>query len=193
VSPPAPERRFGPLPLDAMDRAQRAVADAILSGPRSAAPGLRGPFEALLRSPGLAMPVQELGAHIRFRSSLPSVLNEMAIIMTARHWTAQFEWYAHRQLAIDAGLDPEVADAIARGERPALDPDADAVYEFASQLLDTGSVTDNAWDAVVSRWDKVGAIDLVGAVGYYSLVSFVLNVDRYPTPDGDEPLGPLAR
>ena len=184
-------RRFGPLPLEAMDPAQRAVADAILSGPRGANTGLRGPFEALLHSPELASAAQQVGAHVRFGSSLPTALNEMAIIMVARRWTAQFEWWAHRRMAIGAGLDPAAADAIAEGRRPQLDGDGDAVYRFASELIDRADVSDEAWDAVVSRWGKAGAIDLIGAVGYYTMVSMVLNVDRYPLPAGVEPLPPL--
>jgi 4-carboxymuconolactone decarboxylase len=184
------DRRFGPLPLDAMTAEQRAVADAILAGPRSMSTGLRGPFEALLRSPGLADAAQHLGEQIRFRSSLPARLNELAIILCARRWTAQFEWFAHRQLAIDAGLDPAVADAIAAGERPVLDDDGAAVLDFASQLLEEGSVDDERFAAVVDRWGQRGAMDLIGAVGYYTLVSFVLNVDRYPLPDGAPRLPP---
>jgi 4-carboxymuconolactone decarboxylase len=173
-----------------MTREQRTVADAILAGPRASSTGLRGPFEALLRSPGLADAAQRLGEHVRFRSALPRHLNELAIILTARRWTAQFEWFAHRQMAVDAGLDPAVADAIAVGEVPALDAEATAVYEFATQLLETGEVTDAVFDAVTTRWGEAGAADLIGAVGYYTLVSFVLNVDRYPVPGGDRPLGP---
>ncbi len=173
-----------------MTSEQRRVAEAILAGPRGSSTGLRGPFEALLQSPDLADRVQRLGEYIRFESSMPAALNELAIIMTARRWTAQFEWYAHRRFALDAGVDPMVADAIARGERPDLDEDARAVYEFVTQLLDVGTVQDEAFAAVVDRWGKPGAIDLIGVVGYYCLVSFVLNVDRYPVPGGRLPLGP---
>ncbi len=184
------DRRFGPLPLDDMTPEQRAIADAILGGPRGASTGLRGPFEAYLRSPGMADPAQRLGEHVRFRSVLPAALNEMAILLTARRWVAQFEWFAHRQLAEAAGLDPAVADAIKAGERPALDPDGAAVYDFATELLDAGQVADATWDAVVARWGKPGAMDLIAAVGYYTLVSFTLNVDRYPVPGGEVPLEP---
>jgi len=177
------------MPFDTMTPEQRAVADAILTGPR-AAPVLRGPFEALLQSPGLADPAQQLGAFVRFATSLPKALNEMAIIMVARRWTAQYEWYAHRRLALAAGLDPAVPDAIAAGRRPGLDDDGTAVYEFVTELLERGDVTDAAFEAVESRWGKRGAVDLIGAVGYYTLVSFVLNVDRYPLPEGEVPLGP---
>jgi 4-carboxymuconolactone decarboxylase len=172
---------------------QRAVADAILSGPRGASRGLRGPFEALLHSPGLADLAQQLGAQVRFRSSLPNPLKELAIIMVARRWTAQYEWYAHRRLAVDAGLAPAIADAVAAGERPAaLDGDTNAVYEFVGGLLKSGDVSDEAFSAVVYRWGKQGAMDLIGTVGYYTLVSLVLNVDRYPIPDGVTPLGHLS-
>lgn len=182
-------RRFGPLPLEAMTPEQRVVADAILSGPRGGQSGLRGPFEALLHSPGLADLAQQLGAQVRFRSSLPDALKELAIIMVARRWTAQYEWYAHRRLAVDAGLDPALADAIAVGAPPLLDPDAAAVYEFVAGLVEAGDVTDEAFDAVVSRWGTQGAVDLIGTVGYYTLVSLILNVDRYPLPEGVAPLG----
>jgi 4-carboxymuconolactone decarboxylase len=182
------ERRFGPIPDDGMTPEQTAVREAILSGPRSMSTGLRGPFDALLQSPGLADPAQRLGAHIRFASSLPTHLNEMAIIMVARRWNAQFEWHAHREMALAAGLDGAVADAIAAHQRPDLDPDATAVYDFAAALLDHGDVSDDEFEAVATRWGKQGAIDLIGAVGYYTLVSFILNVDRYPVPGGDQPL-----
>lgn len=185
-------RRFGPLPADEMTHEQRAVADAILAGPRASTTGLSGPFEALLRSPDLADRVQRLGEHVRFGSSIPRRLNELAILLTARRWSAQFEWHAHRRLAVEAGLDPAVADALARGEIPELGPDERAVHDFAEQLLATGEVTDGAFAAVADRWGQQGAVDLIGTVGYYCLVSFVLNVDRYPVPDGTRPLGDLS-
>jgi 4-carboxymuconolactone decarboxylase len=188
VAPHTGERRFGPLPLEEMDPAQRAVADGILAGPRGARfPTLRGPFEALLRSPGLADTAQKLGEHVRFHTAMPPAMNELAIIVTARHWSSQFEWHAHRRLAVEAGIDPAVADAIARRERPELDDDQEAVYEFASQLLTTGGVDDATFAAVRDRWGATAAADLIGVIGYYTLVSFTLNVDRYPIPDGSPP------
>jgi len=185
------ERRFGALPVEAMSPRQREVADAILSGPRSRSTGLSGPFEALLRSPGLADPVQRVGEHVRFHSALPTRLNELAILLTARKWSAQFEWYAHRRMALAAGLDPSVADAVSRNETPVgLDDDAAAVYRFAQQLLSTGGVDDEAFADVRDRFGEEGAADLVGVVGYYCLVSFFLNVDRYPVPEGEPLLDP---
>jgi 4-carboxymuconolactone decarboxylase len=178
------------MPLETMTAEQRVVAEAIMSGPRGSTV-LRGPFEALLHSPDLADAVQRLGAQIRFGSSLPDVLNELAIILVARRWTAQFEWYAHRDLAINAGLDPGVADSIAVGQPPGLDAEGTAVYQFVTELLEHGDVSDAAFEAVVRRWDKHGAADLIATVGYYTLVSLVLNVDRYPLPAGADLLGPI--
>jgi 4-carboxymuconolactone decarboxylase len=133
--------------------------------------------------------VQRVGAYVRFKSSLPAALNEMAICMAGRKWTAQYEFYAHRRLALEAGLDAAILDAIAAGTRPSkLSDDEAAVYEFAHDLLATGQVSDAAYTGVKDRFGEKGVMDLVGAVGYYSLVSMVLNVDRVPLPAGVEPL-----
>jgi 4-carboxymuconolactone decarboxylase len=185
-------QRFPPIAYDDMTAEQRAVVDAILAErgqPASRAVG--GPFQPLLRSPGLALSVQQVGAQIRFHSSIPAPLNEMSIILTARRWTSQFEWHIHRQLALDAGLDPGWVDAIARRERPTdLDPEAGAVFDFVTELLATGSVSDPAFAAVQERFGERGVADLLGTVGYYCLISFVLNVDRCPVPDGAPLLEP---
>src|ERR1700738_1051703 len=124
------DRRFAVLTTETMTAEQRRIAAEIVSGPRKAHADLlvaangmmRGPFNALLRSPGIADPAQSLGEALRFRSSLPAALRELAILLTARRWTAQFEWYAHEKFAREAGLDPAIATAIAAGGRPgALD------------------------------------------------------------------------
>ena len=186
-------RRFGPLDYEGMSAAQRDVADEILAGPRGAnMKRVGGPFEPFLRSPGMAAVVQRVGAYVRFESSMPRHLNEMAVLLTARKWTAQFEWFAHHRLALEAGLDPAVADAISRGEVPEhLDPAAAAVHRFTSQLLDTGSVSDEAFEQLSQHFGEQQIVDLIGTVGYYCTISFILNVDRCPTPDDTVPLAPL--
>ncbi len=181
-------QRFKPLSIDQMNPDQKRVAEEILAGPRK---GMRGPFSAMLRSPGLAEHAQKLGAYVRFGTSIPPRLNELAILLTARHWTAQYEWYAHHRLAMQAGLNPDIAAAIAEGKRPAaLQPDEAVVYDFCKEVLDTGQASDAHFNAVVEKFGERGAIDLIGAMGYYSLVSMVLNVDRVPIPEGGKP--PLA-
>src|SRR6185295_18182209 len=184
--------RFSPLSAANMSAEQKRVADAIQGGPRQ---GLRGPFNALLRSPDLADRVQKVGEYIRFRSSIAARLNELAILIVARKWTAQFEWYAHHQFAMKAGLDPAVAAAIAEGRRPdAMRDDEKVVYAFCTELLDTAQLSDSTYAATVGLVGEQGVIDLIGALGYYSMVSMILNTDRYPLPEGVEPpLKPLAR
>jgi 4-carboxymuconolactone decarboxylase len=182
----ASDRRFEPLPPAELTAEQRQVAESIAAGPRG---GLGGPFVALLRSPELADAAQRLGEIVRFRSSLPGLLNELAILLVARHWRAQYEWQVHRELALAAGVEPAVVDAIAAGEVPtSLGNDARAVYDFVTELLDTGEVSDASFAAAREAFGERGVLDLIGAAGYYTLIAFVLNVDRCPIPPGAEPL-----
>src|SRR5271154_6900027 len=160
------DMRFPELTPETMTDEQRQVADAIQSGPRGA--GLRGPFNALMRSPQLCDLVQRVGAYVRFGSSIPQQLNEFAICMAGRKWGAQYEFFAHRKLGIEAGLNPAILDGIAAGHRPAeLSGDETLVYEFVTDLLSTGAVSDARYGAVLNRFGERGAMDLVGAVGYY--------------------------
>jgi 4-carboxymuconolactone decarboxylase len=183
--------RFKTLTLEEMTEAQRSAAEQILAGPRK---GMRGPFNALLRSPGLADHVQRVGEYVRFHNSLAAPLRELGIIITARHWNAQFEWYAHRRLALEAGLSPAICDAIAAGRRPeGMSPDETVVHDFCSELLATTEVSDATFAAMRDRFGENGVMDLIGTVGYYSFVSLVLNVDRHPLPEGVEPLPALRK
>src|SRR5262249_32576107 len=108
-------QRFKPLSQHDMTLDQRRVAQAVATGPRG---GLRGPFHALLRSPELADRVRHLGDYVRFESTVPAALRELAILLVARFWSAHYEWNAHRKHAVAAGLDPSIADAIEAGTRP---------------------------------------------------------------------------
>jgi len=182
--------RFPELKPEQWDADQKRVAQAIAAGPRGS---VRGPFLPLLYSPGLADPVQQAGAHLRYHSSLPAALNELAILITARFWTAQYEWHAHRRLALEAGLDPTIADQIARGERPSgLSPEQTAVYDFCAELHSNHGVSDKSFSAVEQKFGRRGAMDLIGICGYYTLISMVLNVSQVPLPAGvAPPLEPL--
>ena len=183
------QERFKPLSLDEMTPEQRRMAENLLSGPRK---GMRGPFSALLYSPETGDYAQQLGAEVRFHNSLPDKLKELAILAVARFWTAQFEWYAHRRLALEAGLDPAIADAIAEGKRPAaMSADETAIYEFCTELLDAREVSDAHFAAVKDRFGEKGVIDLICTMGYYGLVSMTLNVNRYPLPADAVPLKKL--
>ncbi|HEY4944131.1 MAG TPA: hypothetical protein VII56_22075 [Rhizomicrobium sp.] len=173
--------RFAPLAPDAMTPEQKAIADAIVATRGS----MNGPFNAWLRDPALADRLQRLGEQIRFHSSLPPALNEFAILITARHWTSQFEWYAHYPLALKAGLEPNVAADLAAGERPAgMTGDEAAIYDFSTALHATGDVDDLKYKAVLDRFGEKGLIDLIAVNGYYDLVSMTLNVAHVSVPSG---------
>jgi len=121
------------LTYDKLTPEQKAMADHLLAGERG---GMNGPFNVTLRSPEMGDQAQKLGAQLRFHSSLPNRLNELAILMTARFWTAQYEWSAHRKNALAAGLSPAVIDAIGAGKKPtSMQPDEEIIYNFAKRLV----------------------------------------------------------
>lgn len=196
------DRRFRLIPLEEMTPEQRAVADAIRSGPRAAVAGSSAnaatpgsPFNPWLRSPEAADLLQRLGAYLRFKSSLPPRLNEFAILITARDWTSQYEWYAHHRLALQGGLNPAVAADLAEGRRPAgMLEDEAVVYDFCNELLGERKVSDATYRRALEKFGERGVIDLIAVSGYYVLVSMTLNVDRTPVPgDGKPPLRELPR
>ena len=177
--------RFKPLKWDEMTPAQKTMLEHLFAGERR---GAGGPFNVLLRSPEMGDLAQQFGASMRFHSSLPKKLNEMAIIITARHWTAQYEWTAHRKAAAEAGLSESIIQAIAAGKRPSsMDPAETVVYNFGNELLNTKQVSDPVFKAAVEKFGERGVVDLIGVMGYYQLVSMLLNVDRYPLAPGEKP------
>ena len=181
--------RFKPLTAAEMTPEQRAMADAILAGPRAS---LNGPFNVMLRSPDLGDRLQKVGEYVRFKTSIPPRLNELAILVTARAWTAQYEWYAHAQYAAKAGVPPVVIEEIAAGKRPSkMESDEAVVYNFTRELIDTKQVSDTNFNAVKDKLGERGVVDLVGLIGYYHTVSMLLNVDRYPMPEGAKPPLPV--
>jgi 4-carboxymuconolactone decarboxylase len=174
--------RFAPLTSDRLSREQQAMVNDLLAGTRTS---LNGPFNVLLRSPDMGNRAQKLGEYIRFRSSVPRRLNEMVILLTAKWWSSQYEWYAHKSLALEAGLDAKVIDDIQAGRRPAgLQADEVAVYDFCTELRERRRVSDATYAAAVRVLGEQGVVDVIAAMGYYDLVSLVLNVDRYPLPAG---------
>jgi len=199
----ADTRRFQLIPLENLTPEQKAMSDAIKSGPRAklassgaSKPGpLGGPFNVWLRSPGIGSLIQQLGEEIRFRSSLSGKLNELAILVTARNWTSQYEWVAHHKLALEGGLDPRIAEAIAEGRRPeGMDADETLVYEFSQELQETKGVSDDMYTRATTRFGERGVVDLISVNGFYVLVSMCLNVDRTPVPPGTPlPLPPLKK
>ena len=183
--------RFPPLKWSQLNEQQRTMMRHVLDGPRTAP---NGPFNVMLRAPLMGDFAQELGAQVRFNGSLPAPLREMAILMAARHGTAHYEWNAHKAAALTAGLSPDIVAAIAAGERPkSMQPNEAALHRFCSELLETKRVGDDTFAAMKAAFGEQGMTEVIFTLGYYSMVSMLLNVDEHPLPDGVEvELKPLA-
>ncbi len=183
-------KRFKPLTWETMTPAQLQMASSVMSGQRGS---MQGPYNVLLRSPELGNLAQQFGSHTRFNSSLPLALNELAILLVARFWTCQFVWHAHQRIALDAGLDAFLVEAISKGQTPqGLTGELSAVHGFCDELLQTRQVSDARFAAMKETFGEAGVVDLMGTMSYYTLVCMALNVDQYPLPDGAEPaLAPL--
>jgi 4-carboxymuconolactone decarboxylase len=168
--------RFRPLTYEQMTPAQKTMTDHALAG--------RGPvgmFNIAARSPEAGDLLFAMGDRVRFHMSVPDKLKEIAIILTARYWGAQFEWLAHRRAAVEAGLSEEKVKAIAEGKRPVgMSADEEAVYNFITELFKTRRVSDDTFAKVKNSVGERGVVDLVASAGFYQIVSMFMNVDRLP-------------
>ena len=186
--------RFAPLKADQLTPAQKEYADLIAAPPRNAKFG-NPPYRAYIRSPDLAPRLSALSEYLRWNSSLPPRLSEMAILITARQWTAQYEWFAHYPLALKGGLDPKVADAIAAGKRPDnMKDDEAALHDLAIALYRDRKVSDPVYKAALEKFGERGIMDIIGIIGYYDLVSMTLiTMQAEPPNDSVKPLPVLGK
>ena len=182
--------RMGPIAPEKMNDAQKKVAADIAATPRGS---VRGPFNVMLRSPGLAGAVQKVGAYLRYKCPLEKRVMEVALLLTARALTQQYEWTAHSESAPKAGVKAETVEAIGEGRRPQdMAPDEALAYDFVTELLTTRGVSDKTYARAVEKFGEHGVVDIVGVVGYYSLIGMQMNVARTAVPEGKPPQ-PLAR
>ena len=172
-----------PMPaMESLDEAQRAVAQALIDGPRK---GVYGPFLPLLRSPALLERVAKVGEYLRFESVLEARVRELAMCVVARHVSNQFEWAMHAPLAVKAGVAPEAIEAIRQGARPrALVADEQDAVDFVQELLVTNGSSDLTYQHALARWGEQGVVELATLVGYFALVCWLMNVARTPAPAG---------
>jgi len=178
--------RIPEVPRDQLTPEQRDVYDRIASGPRG---GVRGPFHPLIQSPVLADCVQKLGQYVRYDCSIPQKLRELAILITARHWGAQYEWFAHAPHAREAGLPDAVIEAIRCNKRPDFDDAAEQeIYNFCTELYTNRRISDDSYDKIVDRHGQAGAVDLAGLLGHYNVISITLNTFEVEVPGGERPL-----
>ncbi len=179
------QERLGVIPPEKMTEAQKKAAAEFAEGRGYA---VRGPFAALIRSPEVMLRAKAMGDYLRFKSTIPPKLNELAIIITARQWGQSYEWHAHAPLAIKAGLKPEIAQAVTEGRRPTgMDSDEELIVDFCTELHANKSVSDATYARVVARFGEQGVIDLTAVNGYYTFIAMVLNVARTQLPAGASP------
>ena len=180
--------RMPPIAPEKWTDAQKKAAEEITSGPRKE---LTGPFIPLLRSPEFMSRLQRVGEYLRFNTKLGPNISEFIILLIARQWTQQFEWYSHESLALKAGIKADTIKAIAEGQRPAeMTQDEEMIYEYVTEIRLHQSVSDPVYARVVGRFGEQGIIDVTGLCGYYTLLGMLMNVARTPLPQGKTP--PLA-
>ncbi len=165
---------------------QRKVYDEIVSGPRGR---VQGPLLAALHRPELAEKWQQFGEILRYRTSLPPPVSEIAILTTAERWQCQLEWYLHAAFALKSGVAQTVIDDIYQCRRPKnATQDELAVYDFTTELHDFRRVLPETYQKVLDRWGVVGTVELTALIGYYTMVAMTLNAHEFPLPAGVTPL-----
>ena len=189
--PAMAQDRLPPVPVDKQTPEQRKAADAFRANRKQ---DVFGPFVPLHRSPEVMLRTMAMGDYLRYRTVFPTKLNEFIILITARHFTQQYEWYVHYPIAIKEGLSRDLADAVADGRRPAgMAPDEELIHDFCSELLQNHSVSDATYARALSRFGEQGVIELVSVVGYYTFQSMVLNTARTPVPPNTALLKPFPK
>ncbi len=175
--------RMPDVSRESLSEAQRVVFDLIASGPHAK---VIGPFPAWLQSPELARRARSLSEFLRFQSSPSKRLAEIAILVTGRHWKSEFEFYAHAELARNAGVEEPIIQAIAAGKRPQFSRSDDAIaYDLCTELLESRRIADATYNRAVDAFGLQTLVELVAIVGYYCMVSLTLNAFEAPLPSGE--------
>ena len=180
------------------NNAQQKLFDKITSGKRGEGRspdtfltpegGMKGPFNAWFFSPVFGEAVQRLGEVVRFENPIPPSLRELAILVVAAKWQAQYEWWLHEKIARKEGLNQKVITSLKAGTLPEFShPDEAVVYHFAKELIDQQQVSDQCYAKVVKLLGEAGVVELTILLGYYTLVSMSLNVFKVAIPDGEIP------
>src|SRR6478672_5227309 len=178
----APADRMPPIPTDKLTPEQKKASDDFAAERKTP---IFGPFVPLLRSPEVMLRAKAMGDYLRYKSVLPSQLNEFAILITARRWSQEYEWALHQPIAVKAGLKAEITQALAEGRRPqGMSMDEEMIYDFCTELHQNQSVSDATYARVQAKFGEQGIIDLIGVNGYYTFLAMVLNGTRTAVPKG---------
>ena len=176
------------LPPIAADQLTPEQKQAVTEFKSARGVDINGPFIPMLRSPEAMSRARAMGDYLRYKSALPPRLSEFVILLTAREWTQNYEWKVHYPIAVQAGVKPETAQAIAEGRRPSAMTDEEAaLYDFCTELQRTRTVGDGAYNRLLATLGEKGVIDTISIVGYYSLLAMVMNTARTPAPVNDSP------
>ncbi len=170
------------LSPEEMSAEQKQTYDEAIAGKRGRPPA---PMMAWLNSPEMARHATRLGEVLRFDTIFRAKLSEIAILVTARHWTSHYEWFAHKRLALAGGMDPKIADAIRDRRTPVFDdPKAQMIYDVAKSLHEGRGVPKALYDRAVEVLSLRGVVEVIGLCGYYTMVSMTLNTFEFGLPDG---------
>jgi 4-carboxymuconolactone decarboxylase len=171
------QNRMPEIPSDKLTEAQKKALDQFIS--KRGGPLVRGPFLALLRSPDVMTPAEILGEYLQFKTVLPPKLREFVILITARQWTQDTEWNSHVAIAEKDGLSPEIATALAAGQRPSvMDESEQIVYDYCDEIHRNQSVSDATYAKAVAKFGEQGVVDIISVSGYYTWFAMIMNSVR---------------
>jgi 4-carboxymuconolactone decarboxylase len=177
--------RFPQLTLDQLDEKQRPLGEQIV---KVSSVGLGGPYNPMIRSPRLGQLLFDLFHYLRWETSVPHKLNELAILIIARQWRSQVEWFAHAPIATKAGLSADILAELKAGKRPSSMADDEAlVYDFVTELTTTHKVSDGTWARAKKAFNDQQIVDLTAVAGNYVMVAMLLAMAEQGVPSGKEP------
>jgi 4-carboxymuconolactone decarboxylase len=179
------EPRFPQLTMDQLDEKQKPLGEQIM---KVSSVGLGGPYNPMIRSPVLGQRLFDLFYYLRWQTSVPTRLNEFAILIIGRQWRSQVEWYAHAPLAAKAGLSPDIIAELKTGTRPSgMAEDEGVVYDFVTELTSTQKVSDETYARAKKVFGDQQIVDLTAVAGNYVMVAMLLAMAEETVPPGKEP------
>jgi 4-carboxymuconolactone decarboxylase len=179
------EPRFPQLTMDQLDEKQKPLGEQIM---KVSSVGLGGPYNPMIRSPVLGQRLFDLFYYLRWQTSVPTKLNEFAILIIGRQWRSQVEWYAHAPLAAKAGLSPDIIAELKTGTRPSgMAEDEAVVYDFVTELTSTQKVSDETYARAKKVFGDQQIVDLTAVAGNYVMVAMLLAMAEETVPPGKEP------
>jgi 4-carboxymuconolactone decarboxylase len=174
------QERMPTIPADQYTEEQKKAAADFLAARKVP---VFGPFEPLMRSPEVMSQARAMGDYLRYKSAVGATLSELIILITAREWTQDYEWWLHQPIAVKAGIKPEITEAIAEGRRPTgMSEDEEIIYDFSTELHQNKRVSDRTYDRALQRFGDKGVIDIIGINGYYTFLAMTINATRMAAP-----------